>query len=138
SMESKYKVIDMQQAALNTTQSNIHVIEANSAENNDVSYPWFLIQPDNTRVRYRHDWITDFFGQDKKQDGLGLLFQYSKYLEPGSTIDIGIPLPEGIHRYRADVIVVGAKDDGFEIGIWLHTNSDSDLELLLRSCEYAS
>ncbi len=129
----------MQQAAMNITQSSIHAIEANPAESSNVKYPWFLIQPENTRVRYRHDWITDFFGgQDKKQDGLGLIFQYPKYIEPGSTLDIGIPLPEGAHRFRADVVVAGAKGDGFEIGIWLHTSSDADLELLLRSCEYAS
>ncbi len=129
----------MQQAAMDITQSNMHAIDANPVKYGKEQNPWFLIQPENTRVRYRHDWITDFFGgQDKKQDGLGLIFQYPKYIEPGSTLDIGIPLPEGAHRFRADVVVAGAKGDGFEIGIWLHTSSDADLELLLRSCEYAS
>ncbi|MBL1140509.1 MAG: hypothetical protein HND53_00580 [Proteobacteria bacterium] len=129
----------MQQAAMNITQSNIHAIEASPSENANEQFPWFVIQPDNKRVYYRHDWITDFFGgQDKKQDGLGLIFQYPEYLEPGSALSIGIPLPEGAQRFQADVVVAGAKDDGFEIGIWLHTSSDADLELLLRSCEYAS
>lgn len=129
----------MQQAAMEVTQSNIHAIANNTAGNDSAQYPWFLIQSDNTKVRYRHDWITDFFGgQDKKQDGLGLIFNYPKYIEPGSTLDIGIPLPEGVHRFRADVVVAGAKGNDFEIGIWLHTSSDADLELLLRSCEYAS
>jgi hypothetical protein len=129
----------MQQAAMEMTQSNVYAIENNTLESTTESYPWFLIQPENKRVHYRHDWITDFFGgQDKKQDGLGLIFQYPKYIEPGSTLDIGIPLPEGAHRFRADVVVAGAKGDGFEIGIWLHTSSNADLELLLRSCEYAS
>jgi hypothetical protein len=129
----------MQQAALEMTQSNIHVIDANPAEIKNEKTPWFVIQPGNERVFYRHDWITDFLGgQDKKQDGLGLIFQYSKYIQPGSTLDIGIPLPEGAQRFRADVVVAGAKGNGYEIGIWLHTSSDADLELLLRSCEYAS
>ena len=129
----------MQQAAMNITQSNMHAIDANPTKYGKEQLPWFVIQPGNDRVFYRHDWITDFFGgQDKKQDGLGLIFQYSKYLQPGSSLDIGIPLPEGIHRFRADVVVAGEKGDGYEVGIWLHTNSDADLELLLRSCEYAS
>lgn len=129
----------MQQAAMNITQSNIHTIDANPAKTGIEQFPWFVIQPGNNRVHYRHDWITDFFGgQDKTQDGLGLIFQYPEYIEPGSKLNIGIPLPEGAHRFRAEVVVAGAKDDGFEIGIWLHTSSDADLELLLRSCEYAS
>lgn len=129
----------MQQAAMEMTQSNIYAIGNNPVETNNEQYPWFLIQPDNTRVHYRHDWITDFFGgQDKKQDGLGLIFNYPKYIEPGSTLDIGIPLPEGVDLYRADVVVASEKGKEFEIGIWLHTSSDADLELLLRSCEYAS
>lgn len=129
----------MQQAAMSTTQSNIYAIEGNPVERSNEQYPWFLIQPENTRVRYRHDWITDFFGgQDKKQDGLGLVFNYPKYIEPGTNLDIGIPLPDAVHRFRADVVIAGEKDGGFEIGIWLNTNSDADLELLLRSCEYAS
>jgi hypothetical protein len=129
----------MQQAAMNMTQSNLHVVEANPAEAYVENFPWFVIQPDNKRVYYRHDWITDFFGgQDRKQDGVGLLFQYSKYIEPGSTLNIGIPLPEGTQLFRADVVVASVRGDGYEVGIWLHTNSDADLELLLRSCEYAS
>ena len=77
----------MQHAAMNTTQSNIHVIEANPADHKGVNYPWFLIQPDNTRVRYRHDWITDFFGgQDKKQDG-DLLFLHDHYQNILSQMD---------------------------------------------------
>ena len=129
----------MQQAAMNVTQSNIHAIDANPSKYRKEQLPWFVIQPGNDRVFYRHDWITDFFGgQDKKQDGLGVIFQYSKYIQPGSKLDIGIPLPEGIERFRSNVIVASAKDDGYEIGIWLHTNSDEDLELLLRSCDYVS
>jgi len=129
----------MQQAAMNITQSNIYAIDSSPAESSDEQFPWFVIQPGNDRVYYRHDWITDFFGgQDKKQDGLGLIFNYPSYIQPGSKLDIGIPLPEGTHRFRADVVVAGAKGKGYEIGIWLHTSSDADLELLLRSCEYAS
>jgi hypothetical protein len=129
----------MQQTAMNMTQSNVYAIGNNSIESNDEQFPWFLVQPDNERVYYRHDWITDFFGgQDKKQDGLGFSFNYPKYIEPGTTLDIGIPLPDAVHRFRADVVVAGEKDGAYEIGIWLHTSSDADLELLLRSCEYAS
>ncbi len=128
----------MQQTAMDITQSNLQTIGASSVENNDEQYPWFLIQPGNEQVHYRHDWITDFLGQDMKQDGLGLCFHFSEYIEPGTTLDIGIPLPEAVHQYKADVVVSSRGDDGFEIGIWLHTSSDADLELLLRSCEYAS
>ncbi len=109
------------------------------ADNSNEKYPWFLIQPENKRVRYRHDWITDFFGeQEKAQDGLGLCFHYPKYIEPGTKLNIGIPLPESVKNYQADVITTGENDDGYEIGIWLHTSSDADLELLLRSCEFSS
>jgi hypothetical protein len=131
--------IDMQQAAMEVTQSNIHAIDSNIAGDRNESFPWFLIQPDNTRVRYRHDWVTDFFGGlDMKQDGLGLVFNYPRYIEPGTVLDIGIPVPEAMHRFQADVIVSAEKNGAYEIGIWLRTSSDADLELLLRSCEYAS
>jgi hypothetical protein len=128
----------MQQAAMDITQTNLQTIGNNSVENNNEQYPWFLIQSENERVRYRHDWITDFLGQDMKHDGLGLCFNFSKNIEPGTTLDIGIPLPEAVHKYKADVVVSSKNDEGYEIGIWLHTSSDADLELLLRSCEYAS
>jgi hypothetical protein len=124
----------MQQLAMKSSE-----LDFQHVENTDVQYPWFLIQPENRRVRYRHDWIADFFGeQDKKQDGLGLSFNYPKYIKPGTKLNIGIPLPESVHRYQADVILAGENENGYEIGIWLHTSSDADLELLLRSCEYAS
>jgi hypothetical protein len=124
----------MQQAALEIIEPSIHAIEQS-----DEQLPWFIIQSDNTRVRYKHDWITDFFGgQDNKQDGLGLSFKYPKYIQPGTRLDIGIPLPESVDGFKADVITASKIGNEYEVGIWLHTSSDADLELLLRSCEYSS
>ena len=114
--------------------------EFQAAEAEPETFPWFFIKPDsNHRVHYRYDWLSEFFGeQDKKHDGLGLSFTYPKYIVPGTKLEIGIPLPDTTKSYEADVVVTGEKDNEYEIGIWLHTSSNDDLELLLRSCEFTS
>ena len=125
----------MQQAAIALTEASYQSIKAANEE-----FPWFMVKQDNQRVHYRYDWLTEFFGESntKKQDGLGLTFVYPKYIKPGTELNIGIPLPDSTQDFKANVVVSTEKDDEYEIGIWLHTDSDADLELLLKSCEYAS
>jgi len=51
------KGLTMQQQVINNSEINYQAVENDSEQ-----YPWFFIQPENTRVRYRHNWIAVFYG----------------------------------------------------------------------------
>ena len=125
----------MQQVAMKQIEPEFQTIE-----NEKETFPWFIIQSDSEqRVHYKYDWFSEFFGeQSKKHDGLGLSFTYPKHIDPGTKLEIGIPLPDVTKSYEADVVMTGENSEGYEIGIWLHTSSNDDLELILRSCEFTS
>ena len=95
------------------------------------------MRDNHLRVSYHYDSIAEFFGENEdKYDGLGLCFDSSKHYEPGDVLDIGVPLPDSIRNFHAEVVTSEEKDDHFKIGIWLQIHSEIDLLTLLRSCDY--
>ncbi len=101
------------------------------------SKPWFILTENHERVNYQFDSIAEFFGKDDvNHDGVGFTFDSMSKLQPGDKITIGIPLPESVHPFEAEVVTSRARGELYESGIWLRITSDSDLLTILRSCDY--
>lgn len=99
--------------------------------------PWFILQDRHKRVSYRYNSIAEFFGENEnKYDGLGLCFNLDEEIKPGTVLNIGIPLPDSIRNFHAEVVTSDEKESHYEIGIWLQIHSEHELLTLLRSCDY--
>ncbi len=99
--------------------------------------PWFIVKDGHRRVSYRYDSIAEFFGENEdKYDGLGLCFDSDKQYQPGTSLNIGVPLPDSIQNFHAEVVSSNEKNEQYETGIWLQIHSEHDLLTLLRSCDY--
>ena len=71
-----------------------------------------------------------WFGKEGDPDepecrDIGLIFESEKYVKPGATIEVTIPLRNEIERFRGKVVLVRHNGDYFEIGIWLNRRSDA-------------
>ena len=78
-------------------------------------------------LQYKRVW---FNGKDDHAKGaesnVGLIFQSDKYLKPGITIEVTIPLRDDLEKFRGKVVMVRNHQDGyFEIGLWLKRWKDA-------------
>lgn len=62
---------------------------------------------------------------DMGHSDIGLIFDSEKYIKPGVTIEITIPLRNEIEKFRGKVVLVRHNGDFYEIGIWLRRHADA-------------
>lgn len=125
----------MQQAL--AEKNNIKYLLGNKYSKNS---PWFYIkQYGRCAFHYKYDWLSSFFGdEDNSQEGIGFKFKHTDYIELGTKLEINFPFNKGNKFFKADVVLVEENENGYEVGIWLNTPSNDDLQTLLSSCEYTS
>ncbi len=83
----------------------------------------FIHHPSAFPLSYKRLW----FDKDKDSDNaqaIGLCFRSEKYLKPGISVEISIPLRGDVQKFRGKVVLVRNMDDHFEIGIWLTHAAD--------------
>jgi len=83
----------------------------------------FIHHPSAFPLSYKRLW----FDKDKDSDNaqeIGLCFRSEKYLKPGISVEISIPLRGEEQKFRGKVVLVRNMDDYFEIGIWLTQAAD--------------
>jgi len=56
---------------------------------------------------------------------IGLIFESHKYIKPGSTIEIVIPLRNGEEKFRGKVVLIRNLGDYYEVGLWLSHRADA-------------
>ena len=83
----------------------------------------FIHHPSTFPLSYKRLWFNKDNDSDNAQ-AIGLCFRSEKYLKPGISVEISIPLRGEVQKFRGKVVLVRNMDDHFEIGIWLTQAAD--------------
>lgn len=104
---------------------------------------WLLLKNHSEKLKYRFDSVAEFFGrEDSKHDGVGFSFDFQQPLQPGTCLDVALPMPRNMRPYQAEVVscteVLSCNEqkNRYEIGIWLRIDSELDLTSIKISCDY--
>jgi hypothetical protein len=86
----------------------------------------FIHHPAGFPIECKRLWFGD---PDKAVDlghsDIGLIFDSEKYIKPGATVEITIPLRNEIEKFRGKVVLVRHNGDYYEIGMWLRRREDA-------------
>jgi len=86
----------------------------------------FIHHPAGFPIECKRLWFGDpDDGANTRQSDIGLIFESEKYIKPGVTIEITIPLRNEIEKFRGKVVLVRHNGDFYEIGIWLRKHADA-------------
>ena len=97
--------------------------------------PWILLKNNHKRVNYQFTAMgAGFDEQDSDCIALSLTSDFS--LEPGTELNIGVPLPDSMRDYTAEVVSCMSSVKGFDINLLIKIESDMDLLTLMRSNAY--
>ncbi len=97
--------------------------------------PWILLKHTHKRVNYRFTTLDPSHDGD---DSIALTFQSEFELEPGKLMHIGVPLPESMRDYEAEVIACMQVKTRFEVSLLIRIHSNQDMLTLMRSNAYLS
>lgn len=56
---------------------------------------------------------------------IGVIFESEKYIKPGTTLEITIPLRNDVEKFRGKVVLVRNFSTHFEIGLWFSCRADA-------------
>ena len=87
----------------------------------------FIHHPASFPIEFRRIWFGNKHGDTifNEEGNIGVCFESEKYIRPGITLEISIPLRGETQKFRGKVVLVINKGDHFEIGIWLTSKADS-------------
>jgi hypothetical protein len=86
----------------------------------------FIHHPAGFPIECKRLWFGDHDSSaDQGQSEIGLIFDSEKYIKPGATIEITIPLRNEIEKFRGRVVLVRHNGDYYEIGVWLRRQADA-------------
>ncbi len=100
----------------------------------------FIRHPRAWPLLYRRLWLDRWLhaGQPPRAP-LGVLFESPSPLPAGTRIEIQIPLRGRTQAFRGEVVLVRARGDRHEIGVWLDTEADADRACVVeRICQLES
>ena len=87
----------------------------------------FIHHPAGFPIEYRRIW-SPFWQGDIGQDGpgkMGLCFESDKYIKPGTTLEVSIPLRGETQVFKGKVVLVKSQADHYAIGLWLASAADT-------------
>ena len=86
----------------------------------------FIHHPADHPVRCRRvlNWRRAQTGQQARSK-LGLCFESTKFVSPGSAVELTIPLRGELQKFRGEVVLVRDIGFGYEIGVWLESDEDA-------------
>ncbi len=86
----------------------------------------FIHHPAGFPIECKRLWFGDSEkNDDMGQSEIGLIFDSEKYIKPGVSIEITIPLRNEIEKFKGKVVLVRHNGDYYEIGMWLRRHSDA-------------
>ena len=84
----------------------------------------FVHHPSSFPLSYRRLWFNNKDNTSEDTQSMGLCFRSEKYLKPGISIEISIPLNGEVQKFRGKIVLVRNMDDHFKIGLWLTQAAD--------------
>lgn len=117
--------------------SELHQQQSRDIESFQPEAPWILLRDRHTRVNYEFTTTGDLF-DEQDADIIALSFHCPRPLEPGTEINIAVPLPDSMRGYSADVVYCMDGIDSYEVGLHVKIESDMDLLTIMRSNAYLS
>lgn len=86
----------------------------------------FIHHPSGFPLECKRLWFAGWKNDVEADCGdIGLIFDSEKYIRPGASIEITIPLRNEIEKFQGKVVLVRHNGDFFEIGMWLHRRDDA-------------
>jgi hypothetical protein len=86
----------------------------------------FIHHPVGFPLECKRVWFDKHADPDEPEcTDIGLIFESEKYIKPGATIEVTIPLRNETESFRGKVVLVRHNGDFFEIGLWLNRRSDA-------------
>lgn len=86
----------------------------------------FIHHPSGFPLRFRRIWFDALRHRSGHgRASLGLAFETSRFVRPGTWIEVSIPLRGVVQRFRGEVVLVRAIDQGYEVGLWLESDDDA-------------
>lgn len=86
----------------------------------------FIHHPSGFPLEVKRLWFND--AQDTGGDttgNIGVIFESDKYIKPGTTLEITIPLRNDVEKFRGKVVLVRNFATHFEIGLWFSCRADA-------------
>ena len=88
-------------------------------------------------LQYKRLWFgVDDEQTDDIQSNIGLLFQSTQYLKPGTLIEATISLHDRPEKIRGKVVMVRDRGDYYEIGLWLRRHEDASRARIVEQACY--
>ncbi len=80
----------------------------------------FLHHPNRFPIEYKRIWFAGKVECLENETGrLGLIFETQKYVKPGTTVEIAIPMRNENEKFRGKVVLIRHTGDYYEVGLWL-------------------
>lgn len=100
----------------------------------------FIRHPRSWPLLYRRLWLDRWrHGDPPARAPLGVLFEATSPLPAGTRVEILIPLRGRTPTFRGEVVLVRARGDRHEIGVWLDSAADADrASVVERICQLES
>ena len=99
--------------------------------------PWILLK--NTHKRVNYEFTTMGPGLDEQgNDCIALSFASEFSFEPGTEMNIGVPLPDAMRDYSGEVVACMDTTRGYDVTLLIKIETDTDLLTLMRSNAYLS
>jgi hypothetical protein len=99
--------------------------------------PWILLRERLLRVNYTFTGI-DSILDEPDADHIALTFHSDQPMACPTRLKIGVPMPDALRDYSAEVVSCRATACGFEIGLQITIKSTMDLLSLMRSNAWLS
>ena len=99
--------------------------------------PWILLRDRLIRVNYTFTGM-DSILDEPDTDRIALTFHSNKPMACPARLNIGVPMPDALRDYSAEVVSCRATATGFEIGLQVTIKSTMDLLSLMRSNAWLS
>lgn len=61
----------------------------------------------------------------EESSNIGVIFESDKYIKPGTSLEITVPLRNETEKFRGQVVLVCEDEDKYEIGLWLSHRADA-------------
>lgn len=86
----------------------------------------FIHHPASVPFEWKRIWFnTKQEVSETETANVGVIFNSEKYIKPGVTLEIIIPLRNETERFRGKVVLVRNIGDYYEIGLWLYHHADA-------------
>lgn len=119
----------LSQNTKNGLKHNANVLAAQALQETPIrdQQTGFIHHPSGFPIDFKRIWfdLEEQHEDVSEHSDIGLIFESEKYFKPGITMEITIPLPNEVAKFRGKVVLVRHHGDSYEIGVWLRHRADA-------------